>query len=139
MNELLHNNFLMFNMKKTIVFFILLLLVIVLILVFIKYNNSLKIEEFHLSEYIKYMQDSPSDIILGEISSSKIARLKAEEVWMEIYGEKVKSKKPYKVSFDSENQVWLVKGRLPKNMLGGVPYILIRKSDGKVLAVWHDR
>jgi len=43
------------------------------------------------------------------------------------------------VLFDEESETWLVHGTLPKNTIGGVPYILIQKSDGKVLAVWHTK
>ena len=58
---------------------------------------------------------------------------------IEIYGESVKNKKPYNVSFDEQNQVWMIQGTLPKNWDGGVPHILIQKSDGRILAIWHDK
>lgn len=99
-----------------------------------------KVNEFSLSEYSNYIENFSSDKILGEIDNEKIAKEKAESVWIELYGDQIKrEKKPYIVSFDPNNQVWLVTGSLPKNMLGGVPYILIQKPDGKVLAVWHDK
>jgi hypothetical protein len=33
----------------------------------------------------------------------------------------------------------LVTGSLPVNTVGGVAYILIRETDGKVVAVWHEK
>jgi hypothetical protein len=62
----------------------------------------------------------------------------AEAIWLPIYGEEVYEKKPYRVSL-SKNKVWIVKGTLPKNSRGGVPYIEIRKSDCKILTVTHGR
>ncbi len=99
-----------------------------------------KVNEFSLSEYNNYIENFSSDKILGKIDNEKIAKEKAESVWIDLYGEQIKrEKKPYIVSFDPNNEVWLVTGSLPKNMLGGVPYIIIQKHDGKVLAVWHDK
>ena len=98
------------------------------------------LREFSLSEYNKYIEKFPYDEILGGIDTQEIAKEKAETVWVEIYGNQIKKeKKPYIVFFDSNNEVWLVTGSLPTDMDGGVPYILIQKSDGKVLAVWHDK
>lgn len=75
---------------------------------------------------------------LGFIDSPQTAKEKAKTVFLKIYGEKtVINRKPFSVSFDEENQVWLVQGTLPDNMEGGAPHILIRKSDGKVIAVWN--
>ena len=46
------------------------------------------------------------------------------------------NKKPYVVSYDDVNEVFHVHGTSWK---GNVPHILIRKADGKVLAVWHTK
>ncbi len=94
---------------------------------------------FRLSDYSDPIERFPSEKILGPINSSQVAKKEAEVVWMEIYGESIKTKKPYEVLFDEANQVWLVQGTLPKNIDGGVPYMLIQKLDGKVLAIWHDK
>jgi len=81
----------------------------------------------------------PSDKILGAVPDAETAREQAESVWVEVYGEQVKFDKPYQVFYDEKNCVWLVTGTLPDGYAGGVPYIIIRESDGKVLAVWHDK
>lgn len=102
-------------------------------------SQSRKVGTFDIAIYSKYIDEFPSEKILGPISDSKTAKEKAESLFREIYGDSIKSKKPYTVSLDEKNQVWLVEESLPKNYDGGVPHILIRKSDGKVLAVWHDK
>lgn len=76
--------------------------------------------------------------MVDAIDSTTAAKKQAEKLWVEIYGESVKDNKPYIVLYDSANKVWLVKGSIPKNTIGGVPNILIQ-ADGKVLAVWHDK
>lgn len=101
---------------------------------------------FDLDDYTYYLECffPDEDLILGPIGNAEIAKKKAEKVWVEIYGEKVKNEEPYNVAFDEENQVWLVFGSLPKRdgngyATGGTAHILIQKSDGKVLAVWHTK
>ena len=76
---------------------------------------------------------------LGPVLDEETAIVLAEEQWLKIYGEHVLDLKPYQVLYDAENEVWLVKGVLPKSQIGGVPYLLIQKEDGKVLAIWHDK
>lgn len=102
-------------------------------------SQSRKVGAFDIANYSKYINEFPSERILGPTSDRKAAKQKAESLFRELYGDSVKSKKPYTVSFDEKSQVWLVEGSLPENYDGGVPHVLIRKSDGKVLAVWHDK
>lgn len=59
-------------------------------------------------------------------------------VWTPIYGDKISKNKPYKIIL--KNGVWIVEGSLPSNYtLGGVPYIEIQKTDGKILKVMHGK
>ncbi len=98
--------------------------------------------EYYNNEIDYYTNNFPKEGVpetLGFIDSPETAKEKAEAVWIGIYGEDIKSKKPYKVSFDGKNQVWLVQGSLPTYMLGGVPNILIQKADGRILAIWHGK
>lgn len=92
-----------------------------------------------INYYVNYFPVEKVPELLDPIDSYKEAKEKAEFVWEKIYGESVKKKKPYGVLFDDKNQVWLVQGTLPKNRVGGIPHILLQKSDGKVLAVWYDK
>ena len=96
-------------------------------------------ETFSVNDYQYFIDNFPSEINVGTVEDSNDAKKKAETVWTETYGKKVKKNKPYIVLFDSENGVWLVSGSLPSNMMGGVPCILLRRSDGQVLALWHEK
>ena len=96
---------------------------------------------FILSDYEDQLQ-APSfqyDMELGPVLDEETAIVLAEEQWLKIYSEHVFDLKPYQVLYDAENEVWLVKGVLPKSQIGGVTYLLIQKEDGKVLAIWHDK
>ena len=111
-----------------------------LIIVF-DYLYPTKVGDFNLSEYYDIITEFSSDRVLGPVDDAKTAKEKAEHLWVEIYGEFVREEKPYQVFFDKTNDVWLVTGTLPQplfgEVVGGVAYILLRKVDGKVLAVWH--
>ena len=73
---------------------------------------------------------------LGYIGNAEVAMKKAEELWVELYGEIERERKPYIVAHDKKNGVWMVQGGF-YGQLGGRPFVLLRESDGKVLAVWH--
>lgn len=104
--------------------------VIILVLSFVGgvamliFSPSGKVGSFDIAAYNKYIDEFPSEKILGPISDRKSAKEKAESLLREIYGDSMKSKKPYTVSFDEESQVWLIEGSLPKNSDGGVPHVL---------------
>ena len=125
--------------KKILIFAIILIMLFVGGVAMSILNQSVKVGTFDIATYSKYIDRFPSEKVLGPISDRKSAKENAESLFREIYGDSIKSKKPYTVSFDDKSQVWLVQGSLSKNHDGGVPHILIRKSDGKVLAVWHDK
>ena len=103
------------------------------------FHTESKVEKFNVSDYSRYIDQFPSDKVLGPINSAKIAKEKAEVIWIELYGEEVKQKKPYSVFFDEIHGIWMIQGSLTENWIGGVPYIIIQKSDGKILAVWHEK
>jgi hypothetical protein len=61
----------------------------------------------------------------------------AEAIWLEIYGDEIYMNKPYNAIL-LEGKVWEVSGTLHTEK-GGVPYIEIQKSDGKILKVYHTK
>jgi len=128
-------------MKRVIIplFCLAILLVGSAILFISNYGGEEKIKEFSLNEYNDYIQRFPSDRKTDTIESAKMAKVEAEKIWIEIYGKQVKNEKPYNVFYDDKNGVWLINGSLRKGWVGGVAYILIRKHDGRVLAVWHGK
>ena len=104
--------------------------------------QSNKAESFNLNDepyYLGAMRDFPSDKILGEIPTAKDAKEKAVSEWLNLFGVKIKDEKPYKVFYDKQNDIWLVKGSLKRGWVGGVAFIIMQKSDGKILAIWHDQ
>ena len=116
--------------------------IIVSILLFINHQAN-KIETFNLSEYNYYLSEFESDLLLGSIESQNDLKEKVESVWVDLFGEEVKKERPYKLYYDSTNKVWLVTGTLNHLpfvvVLGGTAHIIVRESDGKVLAVWHEK
>lgn len=93
-------------------------------------------------ELHRFPPDAQIDALIENhpVRTSEDALKIAEKVWFELFGEDtIISERPYIVSFDKKNGVWLVSGTLNGYEMGGVANILIRKSDSAVLAVWHDR
>lgn len=127
-------------MKKKTIFSICVIVLLIGGLIFMLIiNKASKIDNFSISDYGSYIEQFSSEKKVGETNDAKTAKKKAEEVWIKLYGEEIKSRKPYRTLYDKTNEVWLVQGSLPENMIGGVPYILIQKADGRILAVWHTK
>ncbi len=97
------------------------------------------IKTFEVSEYQYYMENFSSEETLGVISDEKDLLKKVEVIWIDKYGEHIKNEKPYQLFYDEKNDVWLVQGTMPYNVMGGVANILVENDTGKVLAVWHDK
>jgi hypothetical protein len=139
------------NVKKNIIFvFVAIALIIVLVVLTINHycmkkpetsqNIENKIHSFDLTTYSYELEKFKSDKYVDKYSNADDVRTEAEKIWVEIYGDDVIEQKPYEVSFDEDNNVWLVNGVFhEKNAFGGVAYILIEKDTGKVLAVWHTK
>ena len=130
------------NKKNIIIFGILLIGVLTVGLIFYNEFVNSRVKTFRLNDepyYLQAIQDFSSDKYLGEILNAEQAKEKAIKEWLDLFGDKIYNEKPYQVFFDEENNIWLVKGTLPKGNKGGVAYILMRKDDGKILAIWHDQ
>ncbi len=123
------------NKKSVLIIGILLALLIGGAISFLSPSMESKVKDFDVATYNSYIKQFPSEEILGPIDDAKNAEEKAETVWLELYGDEVKNKKPYTIFFDDSNEVWLVEGSLSKNRIGGVPHILIQRSDGKTAIV----
>jgi len=75
---------------------------------------------------------------LGFVPDKATAIKIAISIWTPIYGDEVLKNKPYKVVL--KKGIWFVEGSLPANFtLGGVPYIEIQKTDGKIIKVMHGK
>lgn len=126
-------------MKKVLFISISFILIAVTILFVYIYFEETEIGEFDLSDYEYCIKEFPIDKNVGDASDPKELIKKSKEIWIEIYGKSVIWERPYKVFYDSNNDVWLIHGSLPSFMAGGVAYILVEKDTGNVLAVWHDK
>jgi hypothetical protein len=138
-------------MKKLIPIFTLVVLAITVGTVVLMYNpkkepDVVYIGSFHLSEYQRDIDSFPMERNVGNVEDYLTAAERAKEIWIEIFGTESNGEprdptrgRPVLVYYDADNECWLVRGTLPPNpnLLGGAPYTIIR-SDGEVLAVWHD-
>ena len=63
----------------------------------------------------------------------------AENAFEKQYGSDydLKIVQPYQIH--DKVDYWLIEGKLPEDMLGGVPVIKIRKSDGAILEIYHTK
>lgn len=86
--------------------------------------------------------NSPKDETMkdkwGPINNERDARKIAERIWVLEYGKDVKKFKPYDVRLINDS-LWVVCGNLPKDMIGGVPYLTIRKNDGLIIELFHTK
>ncbi len=103
------------------------------------YQEYINSENSTIEYYIKYCKGAENlKAYLGSVDSASEAKKKAEKEWFKLYGVWTTiGERPYMASYDSENEVWFVRGTLPEGMVGGTASILIRREDGKVLALWH--
>ena len=74
----------------------------------------------------------------GYVPDAKTAIRIAVAVWSPIYGEeKVQKEKPFRTTL--AKGVWIVKGSLRKDSVGGVAVAEISKQNGQVLRVSHGK
>ena len=93
---------------------------------------------FSLDDYNDIIKKFPSTFQLESVDNAGMAAQAAEKAWLEIYGDHIIDSRPYTVSMDTEKNVWLVSGQLHgKEVVGGVPFILIDRAHSRALAVWH--
>jgi len=62
----------------------------------------------------------------------------AQVIFLPVFGKEQTAKfQPYHAQLKGD--VWTVYGTLEQGWRGGTPELRIRKSDGKVLEIWHSR
>lgn len=62
----------------------------------------------------------------------------AEAIWLPIFGNGIYEKKPFKAEL-LNNEIWIVKGSLKPEEIGGVPIIKIQKKDCKIIELYHTK
>lgn len=85
-----------------------------------------------------YIREYPSSFVLGATTNAEDAVKKALMIWVYEFGyDEAYNGNVLNVSIAENGEIWYVSGTLDEGIDGGTPEILIRKSDGKILAVWH--
>jgi len=109
-----------------------LLIVICILATTVNFGASIKKRNDYLKAQTGYI---PKDgFVPNQVTAIKIAIA----VWTPIYGAEISKNTPFKIKL--KNGVWYIEGSLPANFtLGGVPYIEIQKTDGKILKVMHGK
>jgi hypothetical protein len=74
------------------------------------------------------------EIVLYETDALEIA----ESAWLPIYGKMIEKEKPF-VGTLVNDSLWIVIGNLDKNKDGGTLYAKIRKKDGEILEITHEK
>lgn len=123
-------------------------------LIYPKVANSVKIGTFNLSDYNEAIEfhdiimDMPEEQdkfrkYLGKFDNEDELCILAHEIWIEMFDDLAKYQKPYTVDYDAQTDTWLVSGCLCRHFtLKKVyrrAYMIVRGSDGKIIAMWADR
>lgn len=124
-------------MKKRIILTVLVVLIIcVLVSCIVPFY---RVRNFCLDDYSEFLNApvSYSEPHLGKINNASEARSVAKKVFKEVYAEYFMAATfPYIVSYDSQNDIWLVQaGKCFIPEWGA--HIVINASDGKILGLWN--
>jgi hypothetical protein len=57
----------------------------------------------------------------------------AEAVMVSAYGKDVLSPYTFNIEYDNSRKAWIVIGSLPDGDVGGIPEIVIRRKNGKII------
>lgn len=98
-----------------------------------------EIGTFCIRDYQYYVENFSSDEKVDNASDIRKLMEEVEMLWKKTYGESVIYKKPYRVFYDSQNDIWLIQGSLKSNQMGGVSNILVQRRTGNILAIWHTK
>jgi hypothetical protein len=73
-----------------------------------------------------------SNIINDEKVAVEVASAILKAVYGDVFGE-------LPLLIKSDETEWFIKGELPENTEGGVPYISLKKSNSEVISIWADK
>ena len=102
-------------------------------------NHFERIDVFNADDYKNYIKEFSSDKAVTDPRDEKTTFDEIEMIWVGIYGDCVKSEKPYRMFYDEKNDMRLICGTLPENRLGGTAHAIVDDKTGKVLAIWHEK
>jgi hypothetical protein len=81
-------------------------------------------------------------LFVDAVPNEETALIIAEAILISAYGGDVLFTKPFCATYDKFRKAWIVTGKLPEPpegqfINGGVPEIVIRKRDGKIMKIYH--
>ena len=83
---------------------------------------------------LQFVWNNPSQLSEDAVPDEETALRIAEAVVVSAYGDRELSH----ASFNESQEAWVVYGsNVPDGYAGGIPRITIRKSDGKILEIYH--
>lgn len=127
---------------KKVLFGVLLLVVMLGLLCGCKEDQTkqeTKVGKFSLSDYQQELEEFPQNIPVDPFEDAAGAIKCAKSIWDDFYDcdDDVKICEVY---YDSANNAWLVCGTIPdKDMVGGVPYVIVDATENIAIAVWHEK
>jgi hypothetical protein len=104
-----------------------------------------EVKSFDISEYReKITMFSVNNTFVESTSDPDSIMREAEKIWkvffdQDTYHRIETTEKPYQVSYNREEHLWLVKGSIEPNKAGGAANIIIDKNTKKVVAIWHEK
>ncbi len=98
--------------------------------------------------FVSLINPNKIDYVPNKETAIKIA----EAIWLPIYGQKIYDNRPFDACIDGDT-AWHVFGSMPTSKMeiddngdttfiyifGGAPHAIIRKSDAKILNVYHTK
>ena len=101
------------------------------------------VRDFSIDEYSEILpkdvkaENESGNVYLGEDLTAFQIRQKAKKVFRLVFDDYPMGKHPpYIISYDKENDIWLVQAGL-WGFAGGGAHILINGSDGRILYIWN--
>ncbi len=90
--------------------------------------------------YVKSYKKDNSDVNYNNfcLKDEQTAIKVAETILISRYGDPVKLNRPFKINLINDS-IWAISGTRNKRMIGGVPFIELRKSDCTILKIGHTR
>lgn len=79
-------------------------------------------------------------IVFENVDTAMDVAASVEEIWIELFGEDTIKQRPYHVSYDDNNKLWMLRGddSYLRGGFGGVVYAIVSKETGELLAIWGD-
>ena len=103
-------------------------------------NRESEFADWILDDEVWWLDPKPivfKTLIVNPCSSPSVAARVAEQIFVDIYGKKVLSERPWRVT--DTNGCYFICGTLPKGFVGGVAQLKLKKADGMVWVYLHGK